>query len=406
MLFILFGKDSAFKEHDFRLFFYGQAISSIGTWLQSAALGWLIFQLTHSEFAVGLNGAFMVAPAILLAPIAGVLIDAFKTKHILIITNVLGMLQASALALLVLIHQPSLWEINLLTLMLGIINAFDGPARHASIAEIVPLEDIPSATALNSTLVSAGIMLGTAFAGLIIWLAGTGITFLINALSFVPVIITVLMLQFNYAAIKHANGSWRQILPGFKYAFVENKALRSLLILIFLSMTFGFPYRTLMPAIAKVLFHGNAMVFGMLGAMPGFGAVIAGIIISRYSKRIAFKNFVIGGCSLLGTCLIAFSLTRNIYTALPLLFLAGFGAVTSTSMLRAKAQMIGKGSLLGRVTSFNMMVFLGGVAFGNTAVGQLAQRVGLTLALCICGLALLSMGAFLILFPQTMKRFE
>ena len=403
---MLFGKESAFKVRDFGLFFYGQLISSVGTWLQSAALGWLIYHLTQSETLVGVNGALMVAPAILLAPVAGVMIDVFKTKHILIITNVLAMLQSSTLALLVLVHQPSVWEINLLTLMLGIINAFDGPTRHASIAEIVPLVDIESATAQNSTLVSAGVMLGSTFAGLIIWLAGISVTFLINALSFIPVIITVLIINFHYAGIKHAEGSWRHLLPGFRYAFVENKALRSLLIIIFLSMTFGFPYRTLMPAIARVFFQGNAMMFGMLGATSGFGAVIAGIFISHYSKRIVFKNIVIGGSSMIGISLIAFSVTRNFYLALPLLFLTGFGAVASTSMLRARVQMIGKSALLGMVSSFNMMVFLGGIAFGNTVIAQLAQKVGLTLALSTCGVAMLCISMSLISFPQIMKRVE
>ncbi|MDE2079635.1 MAG: MFS transporter [Patescibacteria group bacterium] len=381
----------ALQNRNFRLFFFGQLVSFTGTWIQGAAQGWLVFQLTHSAFAVGFTGFMLLAPTMCLAPFGGVVVDRFRTRAVLYCTTTLGMLQAFVFAALVATGHVTPALINALAFALGLINALDAPARHTCIPEIVEADILPSALAMQSTLVNLGLIMGSSAAGFLVAYVGMAATFFVNGISFLPVLITLALMDGAVLRKKRNGGSFS---AGARYA-AGNERVRLLLGLIGFSMALGYPYRTMLPAIAREVLHVGPEKFGFLMAAPGVGSILGALIVSRASKRLPIRRFVIASILALGATLVAFSFTRSFALAAAIVPFAGAALTVNNSTLRSALRSLVQGEMpemLGRVTGFDVMMFFGGSAVGNFLVGWAAEGIGVMPAIGACGLVLIILG--------------
>jgi len=388
----------ALQDRNLRLFFLGWVISSAGTFLQGAAQGWLVYQMTHSALAVGITGGLLMVPTMLLAPFGGVIIDKFNTRRVLYVTQLLGMAQAFTLGALVVTGHASLAAINLLALALGVINGLDAPARHTWITELANEDILRSATALNSLIVNVGLALGPSVGGFLVEKVGMGGAFFVNGLSFVAVIATLFFMRVDHLPGKRNGKSFGMFLPGVRYA-ASDPGIRFLLCLSGTAIFLGLPYRTIIPAVAKEVFHLGPTGYGWLYAAPGFGAIIGATIASRYSGRRSVKLFIIGGIFVTGASLIVFSMMNTFYWGMLALVFSGAGVVGASTTIRTTLREIVKRkmpAMLGRVTGIDVALFFGGVAFGNFAIGGLSKWFGVQAAITCSGVALLLLGAVLL----------
>jgi len=364
-------------NRNYRLFFSGQSISLIGTWMQRIAIGWLVYRLTNSPFLLGIVGFSGQIPAFLLAPFTGVLADRYNRHHILITTQILAMLQALILALLVLFHLIETWHIVVLSIVLGIINAFEMPTRQAFMVEIVEdKNNLSNAIALNSSMVNAARLLGPSIAGILIVAAGEGICFLINAISFVAVILSLLLMKIDrkHIAQRHAK-VWTELKEGFRYA-AGFAPIRDILLIFALVNLVGMPYVVLMPVFAKDILHGGPSAFGYLMGSVGLGALLGAMYLaSRKNVRGLVKRIPIA-VTLFGVALIAFSMSRVLYLSIGLMLLAGIGQMNLMAGSNTLLQTIVDDDKRGRVMSFFTMAFMGATPVGSLIAGSLASKIG------------------------------
>ena len=270
------------KYRNYRLFFAGQGISLIGTWMQLIALSWLVYKLTNSALLLGLVGFFSQVPAFVITPFTGVLVDRWNRHRILVATQTLSMIQAFILAFLTLTGHILVWHIVSLSLGLGLVNAFDMPARQAFVIEMVEKkEDLSNAIALNSAMVNGARLIGPAVAGILVATVGEGMCFLINGISFIAVIIALLFMKLKKIKFKVGTGyiMTKEIKEGFKYTF-GFAPIRSILLLLGLVSLMGMPYTVLMPIFAKDILHGGSHTLGFLMASAGIGAMIGGVYLA------------------------------------------------------------------------------------------------------------------------------
>ena len=260
----------ALRYRNYRLFFGGQSISLIGTWMQQIAINWLVFRLTHSALLLGVVGFTSRIPTFVFAPFAGVFVDRWNRHHLLVATQILSMLQAFVLAFLVLSGSVQVWHIIVLSLVLGLINAFDVPVRQALVVNLIERrEDLGNAIALNSSMVNGSRLVGPSIAGFLIATVGEGICFLLNGVSFIAVIISLLAMDLPRQP-KKSPGShpWHELKEGFSYAF-GFPPIRSILLLLALVSLMGMPYTVLMPIFAENILKGGPQTFGFLLGATG-----------------------------------------------------------------------------------------------------------------------------------------
>lgn len=364
-------------NRNYRLFFSGQSISLIGTWMQRIAIGWLVYRLTNSPFLLGIVGFSGQIPAFLLAPFTGVLADRYNRHRILITTQTLAMLQALILALLVLFHLIETWHIVVLSIVLGIINAFEMPTRQAFMVEIVEdKNNLSNAIALNSSMVNAARLLGPSTAGILIVAAGEGICFLINAISFVAVILSLLLMKIErkHTAQRHAK-VWTELKEGFRYA-AGFAPIRDILLIFALVNLVGMPYVVLMPVFARDILHGGPSAFGYLMGSAGLGALLGAMYLaSRKNVRGLIKRVPIA-VTLFGVALIAFSISRVLYLSIGLMLLAGIGQMNLMAGSNTLLQTMVDDDKRGRVMSFFTMAFMGATPVGSLIAGSLASKIG------------------------------
>jgi predicted MFS family arabinose efflux permease len=382
----------ALENRDFRIFFIGQVISFGGTWLQNAAQLWLVFLVTHSAFAVGMTGFLLFVPTMVIAPFGGVIVDKIGTRKVLYVTQVLAIIQSVLFGIVILTGHATLPVINVLVFSLGLINAFDATGRHTLTMQIVGKELIPSAMALGETLMSVGVILGSSAAGILIATIGIASTFFVNAATFVPVIVSLhLISQPDEVPERRSERSLKMFSSGISY-IVSDRKIRSLLALVGITIFFGFPYRTLMPVIAREIFRVGSVGFGWLCAAPGIGAFMGAMIFSRNVKRWPLTRFILFGYALMAIALIALSLTSNFAIGMMEIALAGAGLTFATAALPSLLRQLANKQMLGRVVGIDVAIFYGGLALGNFTVGWLAERSGLTHAIASSGLIILVLG--------------
>jgi MFS family permease len=375
------------RYRNYRLFFAGQCISLIGTWMQQIALSWLVYRLTHSVFLLGMVGFVSQFPTFLFAPFAGVLSDRWNRHHILIFTQSMSMLLAMTLAVLVLTGAIAVWHILLLTLFLGCVNALDIPTRQSFVIYMIDQrEDLGNAIALNSAMFNGARFLGPSVAGLLIAAVGEGICFLLNGLSYLAVIAALLAMKLSPV---HSESIKANMLHDFKeglaYTF-GSQPIRSILLLLALTSFMGVPYAVLMPAFARDILHGGPHTLGFLMSATGAGALFGAVYLASRRSIIGLGKIIPITAGIFGMGLIGFSLSRILWLSLLLMFIAGFGIMVQVASSNTLLQTIVDDNMRGRVMSFFAVSFMGMAPFGSLLAGSLAGMMGVANTLMLGGI--------------------
>ena len=395
----------AFRNRNFSLFFTGQSVSQIGTWMQRTAVSWVIYSVSHSAFMLGMAIFAQQFPAFLFSLYGGVVADRYSRRKILLITQSASMIQAIVLALLILANHYVVWEILALSSLLGIINAFDVPARQPMIHEMVShAEDIPNALALNSAMVNIARLVGPALSGFVLQAFGAGICFSVNAISFMAVIISLLLMQlppFTPPAVKKK--IVHELTEGFVY--LKNTPSISIVLLLMAWMSLLIlPYDTMVPVFAKMIFHGNAATFGYISSFIGAGAIAGSLLMASVKKAGKLDRVLIISIVILGIGLIFFSRISNFMMAMPFAVLIGAGSMLPMTAAITIIQMEAAAAMRGRVMSYIAMAYFGLLPLGSLLVGYVSQKISVSLTMLIQGLiALVIATAFYRIFQSTNK---
>jgi MFS family permease len=368
----------SFRYRNYRLFFTGQSISLIGTWIQRLATPWLVYQMSGSAFLLGVVGFAGQIPTFIIAPFAGVLIDRWNRYHILIVTQVAAMIQALILALLYFTGTIEVWNIILLSMFLGVVNAFDIPSRQSFVIEMVEKrEDLGNAIALNSSMVNGARLLGPSIAGMLIAFTGEGICFLLNGLSYIFVIISLLMMKVipRKTGNKKDKGVVKEMLEGFSYAS-GFAPIKYIILLFALVSLMGMPYMILMPVFAKEILHGGSHTFGFLMGAAGLGALLGALYLASRKNALGLGRVIPMASGIFGLGLIAFSLSRIFLLSLVFMIITGLGMMLEMASSNTVLQTIVDDDKRGRVMSFYAMAFMGTAPFGSILAGGLANVIG------------------------------
>jgi MFS family permease len=385
----------ALSHRNYRLFFAGQGISLIGTWVQLIAMSWLVYRLSNSAFLLGMTGFLGMIPTFVLAPFAGVLTDRWDRRRILLITQTLSMVQALVLATLDLTGAIRVWHLFILIPCLGIVNAFDAPARQTFVVELVEKrEDLGNAIALNSFLFNGARLVGPSIGGILISILGEGMCFLLNGLSFFSVIVALLAMRIiSENRASQGKQMWQVLKEGFNYTF-GFAPIRFILFLLGLASLMGMPYTVLMPVFAKDILHGGPQTLGFLMAASGVGAVIAALYLASRKSVLGLGRIIAVASGVFGIGLIGFSLSHVLWLSLLLLVFVGFGMMVHIASSNTVLQTMVDDDKRGRVMSFFMMSMMGMTPFGSLLSGFLASKIGASSTLIIGGASCI-LGSFL-----------
>jgi len=367
----------ALQHRNYRLFFTGQSISLIGTWMQQIARGWLVYRLTDSAFLLGLVGFASQIPTFLIASFAGVLADRHNKHKIIIATQTLAMVEATILTILTLTKVIHVWHIIALSFFSGLINAFDMPTRQSFVIDMVEdKKDLPNAIALNSSMFNAARLIGPTIAGFLIASFGEGVCFLLNAISYIAVIAALLMMKIT----PHINNKTKErvmegLKEGIKYAY-NFKPIRALLFLIALMSLAGMPYTVIMPVFARDILKGNASTLGFLLGAVGTGAMIGALYLASRKSVLGLGRWIAIAVSIFSLGLISFSFSKNIHLSILLMFFTGFGFMMQMASTNTLLQTLVDDDKRGRVMSLYVMAFMGTAPFGSFMAGSLAGAIG------------------------------
>lgn len=392
----------AFESRNYRLYFSGQLISLIGTWLQIVAEGWLVLQLTNSPLLIGLVTALATLPSLLFSLFGGVIVDKFPKKKILLFTQYASMILALLYGSLTVLHFITIYEIMTLAFLLGIVNALDIPARQAFVVDLVGKEALGSAIALNSGVFNAARVVGPSIAGILIALVGSGGAFLLNGVSYIAAIIVLYLMHVeSRPSMLHGN-PMKAIRDGVSYAFAH-PIIRMLLIFTGVVSIFGWSYSTIMPYIAKQTFGMNAEGLGYLYAASGLGALVGTFFISAFAKKISGTVFIIGGSLLFCVSLVLFTLTHVVIIAYVLLFFAGVGLLSQFATINTTIQHMVEDNMRGRVMALYSLMFLGLAPLGNFEIGYLSEHFGTGIAIQV-GLFFVFVFTLFVFFSRNRTR--
>lgn len=385
----------ALKHRNYRLYFLGQSISLIGTWMQRMAVSWLIYRTTHSVFMLGVSSFAGQVPTFIFSPYAGVITDRYNRYKILLTTQVFSMVQATVLAISVLTDNYSVYLIIFLSFLLGTINAFDTPSRQALINQLVSdKEDLPNAIALNSSMMNLARLIGPSVAGLLLMSIGEGYCFLLNAISFIAVLISLLLIRVEENKTSKPEKNFiRDFKEGYRY-LNDSPNLKSTIVMIGIMGFLVMPYNTLIPVFAKDIFNGNASTFGWLNSMAGLGALSGAFYIASYGSRVNLKKILFFFTVILGISLILFSMNRIFTLAMVLAMTAGLGMMTQFTISNTLIQTTVKDEMRGRVTSFYIMAVMGMQPFGSFFIGAIAHLIGTPLTVLFQGISCLIVAFF------------
>lgn len=393
----------ALGSRNYRLFFGGQSISMIGTWMTRIATSWLVYTLTDSALLLGVVGFAGQIPSFILAPFAGVMVDRWDRHRVLIITQVLAMLQSGILAILALTNTIEVWHVIVLSIFQGLINAFDMPARQSFVVQMVDdRNDLPNAIALNSSLVNGARLIGPSLGGVIIAAVGEGWCFAIDAVSYFAVIASLLLMKIKpleHATAKHQRIT-TELAEGFRYAW-NFIPIRNILLLLAGVSLVGMPYTVLMPVVVEKVLNGGAYTLGMLMAASGVGALSGAIMLAARKSVIGLGRFIPASAAVFGLGLMAFSFSRFIWLSMILMVITGMGFMVQMAVSNTLIQTIVEENKRGRVMSFYTMAFMGTAPFGSLIAGSIAEKIGAPWTLFIGGTCCVA-GAiwFAIILPR------
>ena len=382
----------ALRSPNYRLFFGGQSISLIGTWMTRIATSWLVYRLTRSPFLMGVASFAGQIPLFFLSPIAGVWVDRWNRHRTLVATQILSMLQSFALAWLALAKVITVWEVMWLMLFQGLVNAFDMPTRQAFLIQMVEdRRDLSNAIALNSSMVNGARLVGPALAGLIIAVAGEGYCFLLDGISYLAVIGSLLAMHIRVQTVRPASRRvWHELAEGWRYV-TGSIPIRSILLLLALISLVGMPYTVLMPIFASQVLHGGPHTLGFLMTASGVGALISAVTLAARRTVLGLGGMIGISAGIFGATLIAFAASRVFWISIAVLVGTGFGFLQQMAASNTILQTIVAEEKRGRVMAYYAMAIQGMAPFGSLLAGALAARIGAppTLAcsgsLCILG---------------------
>lgn len=385
----------AFRSLNYTLYFTGRSVSQFGTWMQRTAVVWVVYTITHSAFMLGLTIFAEQFPAFLLSVFGGIAADRHDRYRIIRITQVASMVQASLLALLMITGHYVVWEILALSVMLGVINAFDVPARQSMIHEVLEDEaDLPNALSLNSAMASLASLLGPALSGIILEKLGASVCFLINAASFGGVILSLVFMKlppFTPPAMKKR--IMAELVEGFVY--LRRTPVIGLVILILaLTSVLMLPYNTLLPIFAKVVFKGDAATFGYITSFIGVGAVAGTVLLASLRHEVNLRSVLVTSIFILSGGLIAFSYMSRFWVAMAFAVVIGFGTVAQTTISNIIVQSESASSMRGRSISIMLMAMFGMLPLGSLVIGAVSQRIGAPDTLLCQGIVGFGIGAF------------
>ena len=377
----------AFRNRNYALFFAGQSVSQIGTWMQRTAVIWVIYSLTHSAVMIGFVMFAQQVPSFLLSLFGGVVSDRYSRYKILLVTQTASMVQAVLLAILILTGHYVVWEILTLSVILGIINAFDVPARQPMIHEMVDnKEDLANAISLNSAMVNMARLIGPALSGIVLQTMGAGICFILNAVSFLAVISSLLLMKFPaFKPPVTRKKVIEELAEGFKY-MKQTPSISSLILLTGCLSLLILPYDTMEPVFAKIIFKGNAATYGYLSGCIGLGALGGTFALASAKKGTDLRKFLLGSIVVLGIGLILFSRTGYFALALPFAVIIGLGSLTPMATAITIFQTEAASNMRGRVMSFAAMSVFGMLPLGSLLIGFISQKIGAPLTMLCQGI--------------------
>jgi MFS family permease len=381
----------ALNHRDFRLFWIGQSVSSIGSWMQSVGLSWLVLELTNSPFRLGLVSALQFGPVLLFSAVAGVVVDRTPKRRLVLATQMALMLPAFALAGLAWTGWVRYWHVAMLAGVIGLVNALDMPSRQSFLVEMVGRQDLLNAMALNSATFNAARVTGPAIGGLLIARYGTAIAFLLHALSFLAVVLTLAAVRAGSEARPRRGTTIREeLMDGVRYA-TRTPLVALILGLVFAVSTFAMNHGVVVPLFAREVLHEGAHVFGLLMASLGAGAVVGAVMIATlgYGRPPLAAVVVPGAGVALGIVSLAF--VRHFALAALVLFLVGMMQIIFQNGCNTIVQVTVPDELRGRVMGVYMMVFAGATPLGASLIGSVAEGVGVPAA-CLVGGGLALLG--------------
>jgi len=367
----------AFRSRNYCLYFGGQSVSLIGTWMQRTGVSWVIYSMTHSALMLGITMFATQFPSFLLSLYGGIISDRYDRYKIMLITQTAAMIQAILLTVLMLTNHQAVWSILSLSVILGIVNAFDMPARQPLVHEIIhDKADLPNALALNSSMVNLARVIGPAMSGIILQKLGAGICFSLNAVSFMAVIGSLLLMKLPPAA-KHP--AQKKIATELKdgFVYIKNTPIIGMTLLMLSCMSlFVLPYNTLLPVFAKVIFKGDATTFGYINSFIGVGALGGAFFLASLKPGADLKIILLVNTVIFGISLMLFS--HITYFPLAMLFatVCGFGMMSQTTIGNTIVQIHAAPQMRGRVMSFFALAFFGMMPMGSLFIGGISQRIG------------------------------
>jgi MFS family permease len=393
------------RHRNFQLFFSGQLISLIGTWMQNIAQAWLVYRLTGSSLLLGIVGFAGQIPIFLFAPIGGLAADRWNRHHVVIGTQVASMILAFILAALTLFHVAQVWEIVVLAALVGVVNAFDVPARQSFLIEMVVREDLMNAIALNSSMFNGARVIGPAIAGILVARIGEGWCFFANAVSYIAVIIGLLMMKLGPLRTASKDSSpFEHIAEGFRFVR-RTKPILALVLLIGLVSLVAVPYSVLMPIFADRVLHSGAHGLGILMGATGIGALLGALTLA-IRRGVQGLGRVVGfSAGGFGVSLILFAFSRSLWLSVALLVPVGYGVMLQMSSSNTLIQAMVPDELRGRAMAMYTMMFMGMAPVGSLFAGALADKIGAPWTVAIGGLGAIA-GAAVFLRRLPSLRFE
>src|SRR3954462_3881349 len=381
------------RHRNYRLFFTGQIISLVGTWMDTVAEAWLVYRLSHSPLLLGLAAFASQIPVFLLAPVGGLIADRHDRRKILIWTQTLSGIQAMILAILTLTHHVTIWHVIGLAAGLGIVTAIDMPTRQAFVVDMVAREDLMNAIALNSSMFNGARVIGPAGAGVVVAAVGEGWCFFGNALSYIAVITGLVMMTTKpHQRASHVASAMSQIKEGFRFVLGE-MPIRTLLMLLAVVSLFGMSYSVLMPVFADQILHAGAKGLGLLMGCAGVGALGGAVSLAMKNEVKGLGRWIMMGAIGFGVALIVFGQSRITWLSCVVLFGAGYAMMVQMSSSNTLIQSMVPDQLRGRVTAIYTGTFMGMAPLGALLSGEMAQLIGAPYTVAIGGLACIFAGA-------------
>ena len=393
------------KHRNYRLFFFGQGLSLVGTWMQTLAMSWLVYRLTDSAFYLGLLAFVGQAPTFFVAPYAGVLADRISKRRIIILTQIFAMIQACALVLLTWDGHADYWSLVVLAALLGVVNGFDIPVRQSFVYELVDdPTDLPNAIALNSLIFNSARLVGPSIAGFVIYLGSERMCFLLNAVSFAAVVIALLKIRSVPPKINAVKMSvLNEFRAGFKYAH-QFVPIRTLLILLgFMSLT-GLSYGILLPVYARDILHGGPRTLGFLMTGVGVGALCGAVYLALRKSVLGLGRVIVIAITTFGLAAIVFAYSTCFWFSLVLITFLGYGLMVQMASTNTLLQTITDDDKRGRIMSLYTMAFIGTTPIGSLLIGLAAQHIGAQITLAITGVMCIAAAlVFASKLPQLRK---